>query len=296
MPNVSRYPWNLLNAGQWFSFEKTVKLGSARSMASLNGRDLNRKFRVWKGSDGVVQCQRIDGLDAGQYADGRIDVSVGSPDDAPPAEKQRRPRYRYPWSLMQPGEWFYFAHGVTADSARTMTSKIGSHLEFKLVCYRATNGKLVCQRIDNIPSHMLPDREELLPSSPGGPWGTRPRVMEAFPNIEELKGLEGNLPVYGPEYDGLHDEITYWQIREAGKPVYDNAELNRSLGDLRSDEYVVSPRDAEEADKYAEFFKMNFREPHEGRAWCKKKMPPEELDGMGCPIDKSHPFWRISKR
>lgn len=58
-----KYPWDTLEAGEWFQFGFNVHQNSARVMASQMGGALSRHFHVFVGVDGFVYCRRIDGLD-----------------------------------------------------------------------------------------------------------------------------------------------------------------------------------------------------------------------------------------
>lgn len=57
-----RYPWLTLKPGECFEFSPIVKVMSARIQCANNGNQLGRRFRCFRGTDGKIYAQRIDGL------------------------------------------------------------------------------------------------------------------------------------------------------------------------------------------------------------------------------------------
>lgn len=57
-----KYPWATMKPGQWFRFADNVQPMSAKQMASLVSRQMLIRLKVFRGEDGLMYCQRIDGL------------------------------------------------------------------------------------------------------------------------------------------------------------------------------------------------------------------------------------------
>ncbi len=57
-----KYPYATMKPGQWFQYPTTIKPTSAKVMASQNANAFGMRLRVFRGVDGLIYCQRIDGL------------------------------------------------------------------------------------------------------------------------------------------------------------------------------------------------------------------------------------------
>lgn len=77
-----RYPWSTLLPGACFEFSPHAKLSSARVQCSTNGANLGRKFRCFRGVDGKVYAQRMDGFVAPPPSE-RVVAPMLTPGEAP---------------------------------------------------------------------------------------------------------------------------------------------------------------------------------------------------------------------
>jgi hypothetical protein len=57
-----KYPWEHIQPGQWFQFPDSILPQSAKTMACQYARIMSMKFRVFRGTDDRMYCQRVDGL------------------------------------------------------------------------------------------------------------------------------------------------------------------------------------------------------------------------------------------
>ncbi len=57
-----RYPWDTLKPGDCFEFSPLVKASSARVMCANNGVQYGKRYRCFRGADGKLYAQRVDGM------------------------------------------------------------------------------------------------------------------------------------------------------------------------------------------------------------------------------------------
>lgn len=55
-----KYPWDTLEPGQWFQFNKNVTATSARVQATNRSNSNGFQYRVFRGVDDHLYCQRVD--------------------------------------------------------------------------------------------------------------------------------------------------------------------------------------------------------------------------------------------